>query len=194
MNRPGRGRERRRGRRRGRAGALAALAALLLLAGGAALAAALRPEARPAPDFALAEAGGGQVSLSDFKGRRPLALVFFRTSFSQADRRQLVRLEEIRPRVEALGAALVAVAAVPPEEVAAMKAELGLDFPVLADPSHAAAESYGVYDRLGDGLAAPAAFVIDREGRIRWRYVGGGVADHPEAARLLAALRRVSRR
>lgn len=194
MNRRGRGWERRRARRRGRPGALAAVSAAVLLLAGAALAAALRPEARPAPDFSLAEAGGGQVSLADFKGRRPLALVFFRTFFSQADRRQLARLQEIRPRVEASGAAMVAVAAVPPEEVAAAKAEMGLAFPVLSDSAHAVAESYGVYDLLGDGLAAPAAFVIDRQGRIRWRYVGRGVADHPEAARILAELRRVSRR
>jgi len=72
--------------------------------------------------------------------------------------------------------------------VAGAGAAVGATFPLLADPQHQVAEAYGVYNLLGDQLAAPAVFVIDPDGRIRWSYIGQGSQDRPSAADILARL------
>lgn len=59
-------------------------------------------------------------------------------------------------------------------------------FPVLADADHAVAEAYGVYDLLGDGVAAPAVFVINPAGEVVWSYVGQNATDRPSAAEVLS--------
>lgn len=176
-------------RRRRRRRAVRGLAALVLLA-AAGLAAAgawrlLRPgPPPPAPAFDLPEAGGGRLSLEQLRGR-PVVLVFFRTFFSPPARRQLADLEQLYPRLRAAGAEVVAVTVASRDQVRAGKEELGLSFPVLADEGHAAAEAYGVYDRLGDGLAGPAVFLLDGEGRIRWRFIGEHLAARPWGAQIL---------
>lgn len=48
---------------------------------------------------------------------------------------------------------------------------------MLADPAHSVAEAYGVYNLLGDDLAAPSVFVIGTDGRILWSYVGQSSTD-----------------
>lgn len=50
---------------------------------------------------------------------------------------------------------------------------------MLADPDHRVAEAYGVYNLLGDDLAAPSVFVIGTDGRILWSYVGRNSTDRP---------------
>jgi peroxiredoxin len=62
------------------------------------------------------------------------------------------------------------------------------DFPILADAEHAVSGAYGVFNLLGDGVAAPAVFVIDAQGQIVWSYVGKDVADRPSPAEILAHL------
>jgi len=62
------------------------------------------------------------------------------------------------------------------------------DFPILADANHAIADAYGVFNLLGDGVAAPAIFVIDRQGRIVWSYIGTGISDRPPSAEILSHL------
>jgi len=52
-------------------------------------------------------------------------------------------------------------------------------FPVLADPDHAVAEAYGVYNLLGDGIATPAVFIVDTAGQVVWSYMGQNAADRP---------------
>lgn len=64
----------------------------------------------------------------------------------------------------------------------------GATFPLLADPDHAVTQSYGVYDLLGDGRAAPATFIIDAEGMVAWAYVGKDNNDRPTAETLLQEL------
>jgi peroxiredoxin len=59
---------------------------------------------------------------------------------------------------------------------------------MLADSAHQVAEAYGVYDLLGDGLAAPAAFVIDVDGRIVWSQVSEDASDWPAARAILEHL------
>ena len=49
-------------------------------------------------------------------------------------------------------------------------------------------KAYGVYNLLGDGLSAPATFVIDKQGVIRWKRVGSRVGDRPPASKVLEEL------
>ena len=65
---------------------------------------------------------------------------------------------------------------------------LGLHFPVLYDLKGEVARWYGVYDLLNDGLAAPATFLLDTEGKVRWKYVAIDPYDRPTLERILMEL------
>jgi len=54
-----------------------------------------------------------------------------------------------------------------------------VSYPILADPDHAITELFGVYDLLGDGVAAPAVFIIDQAGQITWSHIGVDLGDRP---------------
>ena len=64
----------------------------------------------------------------------------------------------------------------------------GATYPVLADPEHRVAETYGVYNLLGDGHAAPAVFVIEPRGRIGWSHVGQNRSDQVSPSTILEHL------
>jgi peroxiredoxin len=61
----------------------------------------------------------------------------------------------------------------------------GAPFPILADPDHAVAEVYGVYNLLGDGIATPSVFIIDTSRQVVWSYVGQSAADRPSVGTIL---------
>ncbi|MCS7177887.1 MAG: redoxin domain-containing protein [Anaerolineae bacterium] len=88
---------------------------------------------------------------------------------------------------QARGAEVVALAVASLEAVEGVRTSVGAPFPILADPDHRVAEMYGVYNLLGDGLAAPAVFVL-KNGSIRWSYVGQSPTDRPPVAEILAHL------
>jgi peroxiredoxin len=64
----------------------------------------------------------------------------------------------------------------------------GARFPILADPDHAVADAYQVYDLLGDGVAAPAIFIINPSGDIIWSYIGRNSNDRPSSQIILDQL------
>ena len=66
--------------------------------------------------------------------------------------------------------------------------ELNIPFPILYDPSREVPRLYGVFGLLGDQVATPSTFVVDREGVIRWKYVAGSVSDRPPSSRVLDQL------
>jgi hypothetical protein len=45
-----------------------------------------------------------------------------------------------------------------------------------------------VYNLLGDGVAAPAVFIIDGDGQIVWHDVGGNAQDRVGAETILSHL------
>ncbi len=73
---------------------------------------------------------------------------------------------------------------------AGMAQLVGAEFPVLADPTRRTAMAYGVFDLLGDGVAAPSVFAIDPDRTVRWAYVGRGAGDRLVSADILARMRR----
>jgi len=86
------------------------------------------------------------------------------------------------------GAEVVTVAVASLESVEGWCQRAGIPYPMLADPEHRVAEAYGVYNLWGDGLAAPAVFVIDADGRIVWSYVSRDPNDRPGAQAILEHL------
>ena len=66
--------------------------------------------------------------------------------------------------------------------------DLNIPFPVLYDPSGGVPRSYMVFELLERNLAAPATFVVDRDGVIRWRYVANDIGDRPPTSMVLRQL------
>jgi len=63
--------------------------------------------------------------------------------------------------------------------------KLHATFPFLSDPGQKVAKQYT--GTQGGGIDAPSVFLVDRRGRVRWRYLGN-VTDRPAAAKVLEQL------
>ena len=62
------------------------------------------------------------------------------------------------------------------------------EFPILADTNESVSKSYGVFNLLGDGVAAPATFVILPDGGVVWGYVGETIGDRVPTLAILEVL------
>lgn len=70
------------------------------------------------------------------------------------------------------------------EEILAEEGEEGLPFPVFLDPGLGVTTTFNL---LGD-LSKPATFVLDREGTVRYAYVGNAPDERPSVDRILQEL------
>ena len=70
-----------------------------------------------------------------------------------------------------------------------MAAIVEAGYPILVDPTRQVAIAYGVFDLLGDGVAAPAVFIVNPDRTIRWSFIGKAVADRPSNEDILARIR-----
>ena len=58
------------------------------------------------------------------------------------------------------------------------RASGGITYPILYTSGDATVpRAYNAYNRLNDGLATPAVFIIDTAGRIVWQNIGRHKAD-----------------
>ena len=71
---------------------------------------------------------------------------------------------------------------------------LGLEFPILYDPEASVVKEYGVFNLLGDRMAAPATLLLDRTGKIQWQYVGKSINDRPSNQEIIRRLRELAER
>ena len=138
-----------------------------------------------APDFELANQFGEHIRLSDFRHKKPVALVFFPLAFSSTCTSELCDLRDnlalfSDKSIELLGVSVDSKAT----QRAFAEAE-GYDFNLLADfwPHGAVAKEYGVF-LPEKGFANRASFLIDLNGIIRASFVTA-----PGEARSIAAYR-----
>ncbi|MBF8297959.1 MAG: hypothetical protein HW395_616, partial [candidate division NC10 bacterium] len=67
--------------------------------------------------------------------------------------------------------------------------------PILIDADRAITKRYGVFHPLGlDALntGRPSTFLIDRDGTVRFMYVGEGQNDRPDPETIVAELRKLN--
>ena len=74
------------------------------------------------------------------------------------------------------------------DNAAEMKDAYGLEFPVLYDTDTSVATEYGLYDLLGDGVSAPATFIIKTDGTIESALIGTSINERPTPDSILDVL------
>lgn len=91
---------------------------------------------------------------------------------------------EVRQR----GAEILAIAPHDLAEARRLVEELKLPFPVLADPQRRVFQAYDVPSRLWSLGQRPGTVLIDRDGTIRWAYLGSQQWETAPISEILAAL------
>ncbi len=88
------------------------------------------------------------------------------------------------------GVRIVAIVVDPVERNAEVVANLGLSYPILADPELKAIDAYGVRHSHAPGgvgdIARPASFLLDEQGVVRWRDLTQNYRIRPRPQTILA--------
>jgi len=74
------------------------------------------------------------------------------------------------------GIALLMVSTDSPRRVRQLAEQTNPHFPVLSDVDADATVAYDIFE---NGIALPSTWVIDREGTVRWSYIGKHASDRP---------------
>ena len=122
-----------------------------------------------APDFELPNQFGEHVRLHDFRGKKPVALVFFPLAFSSTCTGELCALRDDLSVFQNDKVQVLTISVDSPYAHKIFAEREGYDFPLLADfwPHGAVAEAYGVFNEAG-GMADRGTFLIDTDGVIRY--------------------------
>ena len=144
-----------------------------------------------APDFELVNQYGETVKLSDFRGKKPVVVVFYPLSFSGICTGELCEIRDNFAKFEKEDIELLAIS-VDSKFVQKQFAEHeGYKFSVLADfwPHGAVAQAYGVFIEEA-GIANRATFVINKNGDLVAKFITapGQARSLDEYDRALAAL------
>lgn len=140
-----------------------------------------------APDFALPSTDGGKVyRLSDFRGKNPVLLLFVRGDWCPGCHMMLRTYEKNKERFYAKNVVILGIGPDPLGVNLAMIKRLGVSFQMLADDRFEVIRRYGnAYQNTflqktaagyEAGVPLPAAYLIDKEGIVRYissaEYVG----------------------
>ena len=72
------------------------------------------------------------------------------------------------------------------ENTNAMRSDVGATFSMISDTTYTISQEWEVYNLLGDGVAAPSAFIIGKNDEILWSHRGTSPSDRPPTDYLLA--------
>ncbi len=126
---------------------------------------------KPAPGFTLTDQDNNQVSLSDYKAKRHVLLIFVRGDWCPTCHIMLRTYEKYKEKFAEKNIMLLAIG---PDSIGVnheMVVRLGLDYKMLCDDKAEVAKAYGMMfqsnnssAKYGDGIPLPASFLVDING------------------------------
>lgn len=144
-----------------------------------------------APDFTLRDQFGQDIRLSDFRGRKAVAVMFYPFAFSGVCTGELTGIRDRLAEFMTFDSEIVAISCDPTYALRVFADSDGLNFSLLSDfwPHGAVARAYGVFNET-NGSARRSSFIVDKAGIVRWRVHNATPdgRDLVEHARELAAL------
>ncbi len=144
-----------------------------------------------APGFTLPDFNKEQVSLSDFRGKKNVLLVFYPFAFSGICQGELCQVRDDIAEFQNDHVQVLGVSVDSPFALKAWAEQQGYTFPLLSDfwPHGEVAKTYGVFNEQV-GMAVRGTFLIDTEGKVRFAEVNqpGEARDQEAWKKALAEL------
>jgi peroxiredoxin (alkyl hydroperoxide reductase subunit C) len=144
------------------------------------------------PDFALPSLSGQKISLSQFRGKKNVAISFVPAAWTPVCSDQWPGYNIAEPFFQQNDAILLGITVDNLPTLFAWTNQMGnLWFPVLSDfyPHGKVAETFGVL--RSDGVSERALFVIDKEGILRYAHVGD-INKRPDLQTLVTELEKLN--
>jgi peroxiredoxin len=145
-----------------------------------------------APDFTLKDQHRQEVTLSDFRGKKNVVLLFYPFAFTGVCTGELCAIRDELPEFENDDVQTLAVSTDTVPALRIFSEQEKLEYPLLSDfwPHGEVAKAYGVFDdKLGGALRG--TFIIDKDGVVQWKVVNAvpDARNQDEYKKALAALR-----
>lgn len=145
-----------------------------------------------APDFSLYDSDKQKVTLSDYKGRNVL-LLFFPQAFTGTCTKELCSTRDNIAVYNGANAQVFGISVDSIFTLAKFKEEQKLNFPLLSDFNKTVSTEYGsLYDSFVfdmKGVSKRSAFVIDKDGVVRYAEVLETATDLPDFAAIQDVLK-----
>jgi len=147
-----------------------------------------------APTFELYNSDKQKVKLEDYKGKNVL-LLFFPLAFTSTCTAELCSVRDNIANYNQLNAQVLGISVDSLHTLNRFKQDQQLNFPLLSDFNKDVSKAYGsIYETFGygmKGVSKRSAFVIDKEGIVRYAEVlenAGEVPDFTAINQTLSAL------
>jgi peroxiredoxin len=145
-----------------------------------------------APDFTLFDTDKNKVALADLKGSNVL-LLFFPLAFTSVCTAELCSVRDNIAGYNNANAKVLGISVDSPFTLGKFKAEQNLNFPLLSDFNKEVSASFGaLYETFVldmKGVSKRSAFVIDKEGIIKYAEVLENAGDVPNFAAIQEVLK-----
>ncbi|MVT10795.1 redoxin domain-containing protein [Chitinophaga tropicalis] len=136
-----------------------------------------------APAFSLVNTEKQKVALEDFKGQN-LVILFFPMAFTGTCTTELCSVRDSLAIYNGLNTAVVGISVDSPFTLGKFKADQQLNFPLLSDFNKEASQAYGSFYETFvldlKGVSKRSAFVVDKDGVIRYAQVLDTASDLPD--------------
>ena len=146
----------------------------------------------PAPEFTLKDQDQKEVTLSDYRGKKRVVLVFYPLDWSPVCTKEHACMVNDKKQFDQLDAQVLGISVDSVWSHKAFADKMGIHYSLLADfqPRGAVADTFGVY--LADkGITGRAIAIVDRGGKIAWfkNYDIPTVPDMKEVSEALAKVK-----
>ena len=135
-----------------------------------------------APDFTLRDSEKNKVTLSEQKGKN-VVLIFFPLAFTGTCTKELCSIRDNYNIYDSLDAQVYGISVDSLHALDKFKKEQNLNFPLLSDFNKEVSKAYDtIYEHFFndmDGVSKRSAFVIDKEGIVRYAEVLEIATDLP---------------
>ena len=149
-----------------------------------------------APDFKLYNTEKKEVSLSEHKGKNVL-LLFFPLAFTGTCTTELCSIRDNLTVYNDLNAVVFGISVDTPHSLVKFRVEQKLNFDLLSDFNKKASKAYDcLYASFGamamEGVSKRSAFVIDKEGILRYTEILEKATDLPNFDAIQSCLKALS--
>lgn len=145
-----------------------------------------------APDLALPlKPGEAPLRLEDYRGEKPVVLLFFPLAFSRVCTEEMRIVAENYDRWRELDAEVLGISVDSPFVNQKFAEECGAPFPILSDFNREAVRAFDVEnsDFYGlEGVANRSAFVVDRSGTVVYSWMSEDASVLPDFGEIREAV------